>query len=74
MTALLESNRDSATRRSAPIESADDALEAVDARPASGYSRPVIADVPLGAFLSGGRFSLIVALMQEASPRPIKTF
>jgi len=34
-----------------------------------------VADVPLGSFLSGGvDSSLITALMQDQSTRPIQTF
>lgn len=53
-------------------DAAADALEACLKRAVALQS---IADVPLGAFLSGGvDSSLIVALMQEHSRFPIKTF
>lgn len=52
-----------------------EALESVDKALHQAVSRQMVADVPLGAFLSGGiDSSLIVALMQAQSSRPVRTF
>ncbi len=53
----------------------EDALEALTSLLTSVVKRQTIADVPLGAFLSGGiDSSLIVAMMQAHSSIPVRTF
>jgi asparagine synthase (glutamine-hydrolysing) len=58
-----------------PVQTDIEAVEQLEAALSRSVSLQSIADVPLGAFLSGGvDSSTIVALMQAQSTRPIRTF
>ena len=58
-----------------PIEDEQEALDALEATLAEAIRGQSLADVPVGAFLSGGiDSSTVVALYQKYSATPVRTF
>ena len=65
----------STTGRSSPVSRRTRLRERIRSAVRAATRRRMVADVPLGAFLSGGiDSSTVVAAMAEASSSPVKTF
>jgi asparagine synthase (glutamine-hydrolysing) len=64
------------TARAHPLAEGSEALaDRVESTLGAAVDARMVADVPVGAFLSGGiDSSLVVALMQRSSGRPVRTF
>ena len=63
------------TAAAAPFDRPEAAVEVANQAIENAVARQLVADVPLGAFLSGGiDSSTVVALMQALSARPVRTF
>lgn len=68
--ALFDAAADRTERRSP-----EEYVDLIETRLSAAVRRQMAADVPLGTLLSGGTdSSLVVALMQQASVRPVQTF
>ncbi|PFG53740.1 asparagine synthase (glutamine-hydrolysing) [Marinobacter sp. LV10R520-4] len=64
-----------AAKQAPVIANPDDAVEQTRQAMMTSVGQRMMADVPLGAFLSGGvDSSLVVALMQAQSSKPVRTF
>jgi asparagine synthase (glutamine-hydrolysing) len=63
-----------AARENSPL-TAEQSVELVEGALSRAIARQMLADVPVGAFLSGGTdSSLVVACMQKATSQRVKTF
>ncbi len=71
----VEERRYWAPRPAEPSATQDEWLERVREEVTAAVERRLVADVPLGALLSGGiDSSIVVALMSRASSEPVRTF